>query len=238
MALSTARHAYFCAKVSKNSATMGMNTLRLLFFFCFFYSAVQAQDARVRRFNAGAVLGFSASQIDGDNSSGYNKPGLIAGLHTTIFLNKRFDTSIEFLFAQRGSQSEIIKDQDNPGAFSMTLNYIEVPLQIHVKDWFVEDDEGVYHKISLDAGFSYARFMSSKIDNEFSALNEVAPDFVNKNDFSFILGTSFYANRHWGFNFRWVRGITSVYDPNKWNPSPVADAWRGHCLYFSVMYML
>ncbi|MCC6411415.1 MAG: PorT family protein [Saprospiraceae bacterium] len=215
-----------------------MNTLRLLFFFCFFSTVALAQETRVRRFNAGPVLGFSASQIDGDNSQGYNKPGLIAGLHTTAFLNKRFDASIEFLFAQRGSQSEIIKDQDNPGAFSMTLNYVEVPLQIHVKDWFVEDDDGVYHKISLDAGFSYARFMSSKIDNEFSALNVVAPDYINKNDFSFVLGASFYANRHWGFNFRWVRGITSVYDPNKWNPAPVQDAWRGHCLYFAVMYML
>jgi hypothetical protein len=217
---------------------MRMNTLRLLIFFCLVTTALTAQDARQQRFNAGAVLGFSASQIDGDNSVGYNKPGLIAGIHTTVYLRKRFDTSIEFLFAQRGSQSEIIKDVENPGAFSMTLNYVEVPLMFHLKDWFVEDDEGVFHKISADIGFSYARFISSKIDNELSALNAVAPDYVNKNDFSFILGATFYATRHWGFNFRWVKGITSVYEPSDWDPAPAPDAWRGHSLYFSAMYML
>lgn len=196
-----------------------------------------AQSQRTQRFKAGIVAGLTASQIDGDLSAGYNKLGLQAGLRGIALLTKRTEGSIELLFVQRGSQSELVRDQLNPYNFSLTLNYIEVPLQWHYKDWLVDDGDEEYYRVSFNAGLSYARFMSAKVDDEFSGVNAVAPDFLKKNDFSFLIGASFFAGPHLGFTFRYVRSIGYMYDPRDWDPAPAQKAWNAHSLYFQTVYL-
>lgn len=198
----------------------------------------EAQTRRTQRFQAGIVAGFTASQIDGDNSAGYNKLGLTAGVRGVARLKKRTEASVEILFAQRGSQSELVRDELNPFNFSLTLNYIEVPVLFHYKDWFVEDDEDGFYRVSVNTGLSYARFMNHNLRDEgFSGLGVVLPDYLKKDDISFLLGANFFANRHVGFSFRYVRSLGAMYDPGDWDPSPYRNAWRGHCLYFQGVYL-
>jgi hypothetical protein len=210
----------------------------ILFFVCI--GALYAPLAAQPRFKGGIVAGLSASQIDGDLSAGYNKLGLLAGLRVASRLKKRTEASIEFLYAQRGAQTELLKDKFNPFNFSLTLNYVEVPIQWHFKDWLIEydDEKDNYYRVSFNAGLSYARFISAKNRDDNDFLSGVVPDFLKKDDFSMLLGANFMANRHIGFTFRYVRSLNFMYDPRDWPSPPAQRGWRGHCLYFQTFYLL
>ena len=62
------------------------NWLFGLVIFTIFATKMTAQDA-ARRFGGGLVLGFNASQIEGDRASGYRKVGFNVGLRGKIRLN-------------------------------------------------------------------------------------------------------------------------------------------------------
>ncbi len=189
------------------------------------------------RFRAGAVLGLTASQIDGDLSAGYNKLGFQAGLRVITRLKGRMEASMEILFSQRGCRSELIPGDFEPRPFSLTLNYIEVPLQWHYKDWLIEYDDAKfnYYKVSFNAGLSYARLFGSKVDDETSWLNGVAPDYLKKNDLGIVLGANFFATRNLGFTVRWNRSLLLLYDSRK---SPRGGkSWNSHNLNFQTVYL-
>lgn len=168
------------------------------------------------RFRAGAVLGLTASQIDGDLSAGYNKLGFQGGLRVITRLKGRTEASLEILFSQRGCQNELIPSDYDPNPFSLTLNYIEVPIQWHFKDWLIEYDEEKYnyYKVSFNAGLSYARLFGSKVDDERLNL-ERKENYLEKNDLSIVLGVNFYATRNFGFTARWNRSLVLLYDSRK-----------------------
>jgi len=191
-----------------------------------------------QRFKAGIIAGLTASQIDGDLSAGYNKLGLQAGLRGIAILGARTEGSIEFLYAQRGCQSDLIRDEFAP-YFSLTLNYLEIPVQFHYKDWLIEgeDESKDYYKVSFNAGFSYARFMSYKTVDETSTVSLIVPNFLKKDDVSLLLGASFFATRHIGISLRYVRSIGLIYNPEKWNPAPYSRGWNAHSLYFQLAYL-
>lgn len=191
-----------------------------------------------QRFRAGIIAGLTASQIDGDNSAGYNKLGLQTGLRAIARLKGRTEASLEFLFSQRGCQNELIRN-DYGNTFSLTTNYLEVPVQFHYKDWLIEgdDDEPDYYKVAFNGGFSYARLLGVKINDEESFIRAVAPDYLKKDDFSFVLGANFFANRYLCLTLRYVRSIGSMYDPRDWNPAPYRSAWNAHSLYFQTAWM-
>ncbi|MDX1912383.1 MAG: outer membrane beta-barrel protein [Saprospiraceae bacterium] len=192
-----------------------------------------------QRFSAGAVVGLTASQIDGDLSAGYNKLGFQGGLRVTARLKERTEASMEFLFSQRGCQNELIPNDFDPNPFSLTLNYVEVPIQWHFKDWLIEyDDESYnYYKVAFNVGLVYGRLIGSKTDDEFNWLVGVAPDYLKKNDVSFTLGANFFATRHLGFTVRWQRSLLLMYDARKHDPAPAAQSWNMHSLTFQTVYL-
>lgn len=202
--------------------------------FCLLPLALSAQP----RFKAAVIAGLTASQIDGDRSAGYNKLGLLAGLRGIARLKNREDLSIEFLYAQRGSQSTLLKDQFDPFRFSHTLNYLEIPVQWHYKDWLVEyeDDKDNFYRASFNFGFSYARLINYSSNGEGFGVGGALP-VLKKSDISFLLGANFMASQHLGFTFRYVRSIGRMYDPRDFNPAPYQYALNSHSLYLQTFYL-
>jgi Outer membrane protein beta-barrel domain len=192
------------------------------------------------RFRGGLVAGLTASQIDGDRSAGYNKLGFQAGLRAVARLKTRTEASMELLYTQRGSQTEIKRDEFNPNFFSLTLNYIEVPVQWHYKDWLIEGDNDSenYYRVSFNFGFSYARFFSFKNDDDNNWLKGLVPDYIKKNDVNLLIGATWMLSRQWGMTFRYNRSLLFMYDPRDWNPSPYDRGWNSHFLCFHSFYLL
>ena len=79
----------------------------LFFLVVFFIINTQLQ---AQTFKAGVILGVTASQINGDDSAGFNKPGLEGGLKSAVTISEKVDISLEILYSQRGAKDEASAD--------------------------------------------------------------------------------------------------------------------------------
>ncbi len=210
----------------------------LLFIACCLLPTL-APGQRVQRFGAGLIAGVTASQIDGDESAGYNKLGLQAGARGIVRLGKRTDGSIEILYTQRGAKSRFLKDSYTP-PYSIRLDYIEVPVQWHFKDWLIkgEDRQPDWYKASFNIGLMFARYMGEgKVKGEVNGLDVVALDYLNKNDLAFVLGANVLTSPHFGFTFRYTRSLFPMYNPSNFNPAPYKNSLISHALQFQMFYI-
>ena len=199
-----------------------LTILLLTGWFSFSFQEGNAQQ----RFEGAVVFGFNASQIDGDFLAGYDKLGLTGGLKLGYGLQKPWYLSMEFLYSQRGSQSELLSDGSVP-IRKINLQYIEVPVLIQYKDWWISAEE--YYKVYAEAGLSYGYlFDASKSEGSFTIDTE---DF-RSHDVSYMLGVAYHLSPHWGFGFRYTRSITRLYE----NPDSGERDLLGYFLSFRVMY--
>ena len=85
--------------------------------------------AQAQEFNAGFFGGVTASQVDGDLYSGFNKLGLTAG----AFVNREIDYNIywqlEIKYVSRGAYKG--SDPNDPSIFKVVYRYAEIPLSVH-----------------------------------------------------------------------------------------------------------
>lgn len=168
---------------------------------------IQAQN----RFNGALVFGLNASQIDGDLWAGYDKLGLMGGVKLDYRLDKPLYLSLELLYSERGSQSELRSDASVP-LRKIGLQYIEIPVLVRYKDWWIETDG--YYKVDAEAGFSYGYLFRSSSSQAGATWD--TQDF-RQNDISLTVGANYFLTKHWGFGIRYTRSITRLYI------SPITD---------------
>ena len=209
------------------NSTASLYRLTLIFFLLLGLTATGTSQGQ--RFKAGLLLGFNASQINGDDLWGYNKAGLNAGFRVITILNERTEVSMDILYSQRGSQSAF--SLDNSRLLNRyNLNYIEVPVIFHYKDWEVEIENETYYRVEGAAGLAYGRlFGASAIANPF----EGREDLFNENDISWLIGFGYHADPHHSFHFRYTSSINQLFnDLDALN----AKALRGFFLTLQYLY--
>jgi len=211
--------------------TIYHNILKTSLFLLIFYISGEI-NAQERRFNAGIVAGFTAAQLNGDQSAGYNKVGLTGGIKGIIYLNDRWNLNTEFLFSQRGSRYPTGINNPSPGApFNITTNYVDIPVYATIGDWLSEDE--TYYRISLDLGAAYGRLISSKVtDTPFD--NNV--DLFQKSDLYILAGVRYIANRNIAFYFRYNRSLVFLFDRQK-TPQLNQDSLLSHFLSVRAEYL-
>ena len=142
-------------------------------------------------FKAGFLGGLCASQVSGDNYSGFNKPGFVFGGFTSLPLkNGKSEIGFEILYIQKGS-----RHYPNPNKFDYTdykisLSYIEVPLIF------------TYHVplkgLSAEIGSAYARLISQK-----EVLNELKySNPFNNTEIDFLFGFKYLISEKMEISFR------------------------------------
>lgn len=171
-----------------------------ILFYILFYTVMIAHS---QGFKGSAVLGFNASQIDGDDLYGYNKVGLTGGIRIGYPVMDKADLNLEFLFSQRGSQADLSFSDD---IRRISLNYIEIPVVFSYKDWLIEEDG--YYKVRAEAGLSYGYLFDVSTSN--GGFDGTVGDF-RRDDISLILGAGYRLNRRWSFTARYTRGLRKIY---------------------------
>lgn len=87
-----------------------------------------AEKSYSQSFSANLILGLSASQVDGDNYAGYDKPGFMAGGGVSFPLGEKWEFGPEIYYIQKGAKST----ENDPYFFLYRINYIEIPLVFKV----------------------------------------------------------------------------------------------------------
>lgn len=194
----------------------------IIIFFTLSMLHLQAQT-----FKAGIIAGFTASQINGDNDAGFNKPGFEAGLKSLVSISEKADLSLEILYSQRGSKESVV-----PGQVQniYRIDYVAIPVIYSYKDWLAED----YSRLHFHGGLSYGRLINAELDND-----DDNTDFVNawrENDLSILVGATYFVNKHFGLTFRYNRSLFLLFESDSSVPNG-GDSLLAFNLSFHALYM-
>ena len=152
-----------------------------------------------QRFKGGVHIGLLATQVDGDNWSGYKKPGLFVGVFGNLpFEEKQIKLQLEINYAQKGSR--------NPSwasfRYRIATHQIEMPVLFGWNFW---------KGMSLEVGPSFNILASAKeyLDNV-----AVLPD-ANGSKFNFfelggVAGIDYLIKEHFGLSFRMNYSLSPI----------------------------
>ena len=168
--------------------------LLLIFFICCFH-LLQAQ-----RFHAGVIGGISTTQVAGDQLSGFNKAGLIAGGFVNTPLADKTSLQMEIIFIQKGSRKPVEPDNNNE-FYVMRLSYFEVPLLFK---WQMTP------KLNLEFGPSVGALIFPEEEDQLG-IERYKPPF-KKIDFSGNIGLSYPLSEKLFVNSRYSNSIIPIRD--------------------------
>jgi hypothetical protein len=142
-------------------------------------------------FKGGFHIGLLATQVDGDDFSGYKKPGLFLGAFANIPFKEMFKFQLEIDYAQKGSRAPA----SNPYRYRIVLHQIEVPLLFGCKLWKEFTGEvGVSLNIIASAKEYYDNILVLPEDGSGCKFN-----FIETGG---ILGLSYIFKEHYALFFR------------------------------------
>ena len=201
------------------------------------FSAIgQVERATESVFGLSAVVGVNASQVDGDNFTGYDKVGFVAGLKGITRLNDHFEAHVELLFSQKGSkfESEASSRQGTKDR-AIHLNYAEIPIMLAYRT-----APGINGgRMRLEAGIAVSRLLDANIDEptigserEFDFEN-IKEDF-NSTDFNVVIGGHVEFGNHIGIGLRYTGALSKFYE----NPNPVNSGSNTETVEFLRNYHL
>jgi len=170
-----------------------MNKIISLLVFCCLITKVSfAQD-----FHAGMRFGMSATQVSGDNLSGFDKAGVLAGAFVNRDFSQKISVQMEMIFIQKGSRKPV-STLDN-SYYRMRLHYFEVPLllQFHASK-----------KICIEGGASAGVLVFSREDNQLGDISFTPP--FKKMEIASHIGVQFIISEHWAVDLRHSGSLTPV----------------------------
>ena len=190
--------------------------------------------AQEQRFKAGIILGVNASQINGDDIAGFDKLGLRGGLRGIILLGERSDLTVDLLFSERGSASELVPNNQSLRRIVRT-RYVEVPVLFNYRDWL--SPKGHY-QVHIAGGLSYGRLFDTFVD-AFGVIEEEQVNFSN-NDLSLVVGVGYAPSPKLEFAVRYNRSVIPLYNNDKYLTSAGIPRFKymlwGYFLSFEAIY--
>ena len=140
----------------------------------------------------GLVLGMNFSQIDGDNESGYRKPGASLGGYVSFQLTEKLEIQPEILWDQLGSVSK-------NGFFNNRFNYFSFPIMLNFEIPVILGEER--RMLKLQAGPVPGLILNAK-DKLRSPTNQDITEDQNNVDVRANVGAVFELNHSISFSLR------------------------------------
>ena len=142
-------------------------------------------------------LGFSASQVSGDNLGGFNKAGIILGGFVSRKINTALQIQIEMMYIQKGSSNP--KPENLIG--EINLEYIEIPILFSFNS--SED-------INLDLGLHISALIESYYEDLYGIMeNQI--EFENF-ELGALIGISYQLNQNFSLCTRLSNSIIPIAD--------------------------
>ncbi|MGM0612893.1 MAG: porin family protein [Bacteroidota bacterium] len=156
---------------------------------------------QAQQFDAGFRAGISASQISGDGLAGYNKPGIYAGIFTSIDINDKSRVTLEMNYVEKGSRKLAKPDKGIYNSYKLMLNYAEVPVTYQ---YFINEN------LSFEAGPSFGILLNStnNEEDENGIIRDTRP--FRKYELAINSSINYWFNENWAFSIRHSESIIPV----------------------------
>jgi len=153
-----------------------------------------------QRFHGGPMLGLAATQIDGDNLGGYNKPGIRGGgwVNTPVSANLILQLELEFI--QKGSKISQNKVNSQKKYYHARLNYLQAPVLVQTS---------LMSRLTGEAGIAGAYLVASLEDTDGGGFLEADPPF-DQFELSGLLGLNYELSEHFIANVRFNYSLLPV----------------------------
>ena len=167
--------------------------------FCGFLSlSIKAQN-----FGGGLILGFSTSQVGGDNLAGFNKAGLLIGAYGNKSISELLSFQMEITFIQKGSNNPKMNDSEHSNYLKedISSSYIEVPLLLQ------------YHqsnKLKIEGGVQLAYLINGYYNDINGEIPTYSVNPFRKNDFGLLLGIDYKYSKNISLNTRLSNSILPI----------------------------
>lgn len=166
----------------------------------------------VSRFYGGVRVGFTASQISGDDLSGFHQVGASAGLFVNHAVNASgsLKLQLELDFTMKGSHSYTPPKQYEVDFYSLRIGYVEVPLLLEwaVGKWTMW---GKPFQFELEVGPAFGVVVFQR-EREATGVIVGRPPF-RRFEFSGMAGLSLKIADHHSVNFRFSNSLIPVRIP-------------------------
>ncbi|MCF8296535.1 MAG: PorT family protein [Saprospiraceae bacterium] len=153
-------------------------------------------------FKGGLIAGLSASQISGDNLSGYNKAGIYAGGFVKLKLKEKFGFQMELAYIQKGSKKNANPDKGDYKSYKLSLQYVEMPF---IFQYYFRP------KLTFEGGLFYGVFINSKEQDEYGVISVGTnyPKF-KKGEFGGQISVAYNITDKWTVNLRLSNSFLKV----------------------------
>lgn len=171
------------------------------------------EKSELSRFYGGVRVGFTASQISGDDLAGFHQLGASAGLFVNhaIIPSGKLKLQLELDFTMKGSHSYTPpKQQYETEFYSLRLGYVEMPLLLEwaVGKWTMW---GKQFQFELEAGPAFGVNVFQR-EREATGLIIGRPSF-RRFEFSGMAGLSLKIADHHSVNLRYSNSLVPVRIP-------------------------
>ena len=179
------------------------------FYFIILLLTITSLTGFAQRFEGGALIGLNASQVDGDNYSGYHKPGVALGGFVQTNLSRTIYAGMELKLMQKGSRNIDSLATDGQIKYIMRLNYVDLPVYLGIR---------TSERISLLVGVSPGYLISGREYNDYGKLTEQDQKAFSEFDLQGLLGFRFQFTKRL---FVDLRGAYSVLPIRKQKGDPL-----------------
>jgi hypothetical protein len=167
----------------------------------FFLLLLSSLGLNAQSFQGGILFGFTASQIDGDSYSGYDKLGLQGGVFISREILPYLDARFEIKYTSRGARNPAA--EDNTGSYLLSLHYIDLPVMAALK---VKDYGSV--ELGLTPGY---RFAANGEDDGGKLPDDYLVEY-HKFDLGILLGLGIRLTQNASVSLRYGYSIFSIRD--------------------------
>lgn len=182
-----------------------------------------------QNFKAGLSGGIVASQVDGDNLSGYNKIGLYGGIFVSYPITEIIDMTMQISYIQKGSRLNARPADGIYSSYLMRLNYAEIPLYINWKLY--------QEKLYMQLGFTLGYLINSVEKDEYGIISQASsvPDF-RRFEFGVLGGFSYRIHEKWSAGLRGQYSVIPIRKTSLINLLYFSEAQSNNLITISLNY--
>lgn len=156
--------------------------------------------------NTGFFVGVSASEVDGDSYSGFNKLGPAVGLYMNQHIDVGFYWQIELKYGTRGVYKPMT--ESDPTSFKSSYHILELPISV-----FYLFDE----KFKLETGISPEVVLLTRFWEDGVLLNPNSYPEEHKLGLSVFAGIAYRPRTDMEIGLRYTNSAVPFRDREEWN---------------------